>query len=385
MKVLVSTICFSVCCRMDRPLALIAQESEVHMEGVKPVEIEAIPNQFYQSTEQEEREEGKTLSSEGGVTESEQTEKTRATSPNNRSEAVAASGVDSRPQQSEGGTARHEVGGNGEGESGTPVMAHAESSTSDSKDGAKLEGVSTGDDGDGNISVMDRDAPQRVEEEREADTGVEKSSETSVERDEKKDGGDGVAAAVSPSEARQPEKPQATIVQEEVPSTVVKLSEGLKQSQTQVSAPFVATVGVSGLRANAVSVPMVTHVPVVKSGLKPINIQKEREKIALMSAEKLTVSQVEMLSGREPRQVEIHSMLRGPITVGDGGVMSARSPQVAIISPMLSGGGEMQHTVEGRGSSAGGSVDAKKHTSTVVIDLSQDDEEDSRKTGEFSV
>jgi len=125
---------------------------------------------------------------------------------------------------------------------------------------------------------------------------------------------------------------------------------------------------------------MVTHVPVVKSGLKPINIQKEREKIALMSAEKLTVSQVEMLSGREPRQVEIHSMLRGPITVGDGGVMSARSPQVAIISPMLSGGGEMQHTVEGKGSSAGGSVDAKKHTSTVVIDLSQDDEEDSRKT-----
>lgn len=370
---------------MDRPLALIAQESEVHMEGVKPVEIEAIPNQFYQSTEQEEREEGKTLSSEGGVTESEQTEKTRATSPNNRSEAVAASGVDSRAQQSEGGTARHEVGGTGEGESGTPVTAHTERSTSDSKDGAKLEGVSTGDDGDGNVSVMDRDAPQRVEEEREADTGVEKSSETSVERDEKKDGGDEIAAAVSPSEARQPEKPQATVVQEEVPSTVVKLSEGLQQSQTQVSAPFVATVGVSGLRANAVSVPMVTHVPVVKSGLKPINIQKEREKIALMSAEKLTVSQVEMLSGREPRQVEIHSMLRGPITVGDGGVLSARSPQVAIISPMLSGGGEMQHTVEGRGSSAGGSVDAKKHTSTVVIDLSQDDEEDSRKTGELSV
>lgn len=362
---------------MDRPLALIAQESEVHMEGVKPVEIEAIPNQFYQSTEQEEREEGKTLSSEGGVTESEQTEKTRATSPNNRSEAVAASGVDSRAQQSEGRT--------GEEESGTPVTVHAESGRSDSKDDAKLEGVSTGDDGDGNISVMDHDAPQRVEEEREADTGVEQSSETSVERDEKKDGGDGVAAAVSPSEARQPEKPQATVVQEEVPSTVVKLSEGLKQSQTQVSAPFVATVGVSGLRANAVSVPMVTHVPVVKSGLKPINIQKEREKIALMSAEKLTVSQVEMLSGREPRQVEIHSMLRGPITVGDGGVVSARSPQVAIISPMLSGGGEMQHTVEGRGSSAGGSVDAKKHTSTVVIDLSQDDEEDSRKTGEFSV
>lgn len=370
---------------MDRPLALIAQESEVHMEGVKPVEIEAIPNQFYQSTEQEEREEGKTLSSEGGVTESEQTEKTQATSPNDRSEAVAAGGVDSRAQQSEGGTAKHDVGGTGEGESGTPVTVHAESGTSDSKDGAKMEGVSTGDDGDGNISVMDRDAPQRVEEEREADTGVEKSSETSVERDEKKDGGDEIAAAVSPSEARQPEKPQATVVQEEVPSTVVKLSEGLKQSQTQVSAPFVATVGISGLRANAVSVPMVTHVPVVKSGLKPINIQKEREKIALMSAEKLTVSQVEMLSGREPRQVEIHSMLRGPITVGDGGVMSARSPQVAIISPMLSGGGEMQHTVEGRGSSAGGSVDAKKHTSTVVIDLSQDDEEDSRKTGELSV
>jgi len=342
------------------------------------VEIEAIPNQFYQSTEQEGREEGKTLSSDGGVTESEQTEKTQATSPNDRSEAVAASGVDSRAQQSGGGTARHDVGGTGEGESGTPVMAHVESSTSDSKDGAKLEGVSTGDDGGGNVSVMDRDAPQRVEEEREAGTGVEKSSETSVER------GDGVAAAVSPSEARQPEKPQATVVQEEVPSTVVKLSEGLKQSQTQVSAPFVATVGVSGLRANAVSVPMVTHVPVVKSGLKPINIQKEREKIALMSAEKLTVSQVEMLSGREPRQVEIHSMLRGPITVGDGGV-SARSPQVAIISPMLSGGGEMQHAVEGRGSSAGGSVDAKKHMSTVVIDLSQDDEEDSRKTGEFSV
>lgn len=370
---------------MDRPLALIAQESEVHMEGVKPVEIEAIPNQFYQSTEQEEREEGKTLSSEGGVTESEQTEKTQATSPNDRSEAVAAGGVDSRAQQSEGGTAKHDVGGTGEGESGTPVTVHAESGKSDSKDGAKMEGVSTGDDGDGNISVMDRDAPQRVEEEREADTGVEKSSETSVERDEKKDGGDEIAAAVSPSEARQPEKPQATVVQEEVPSTVVKLSEGLKQSQTQVSAPFVATVGISGLRANAVSVPMVTHVPVVKSGLKPINIQKEREKIALMSAEKLTVSQVEMLSGREPRQVEIHSMLRGPITVGDGGVMSARSPQVAIISPMLSGGGEMQHTVEGRGSSAGGSVDAKKHTSTVVIDLSQDDEEDSRKTGELSV
>lgn len=371
---------------MDRPLALIAQESEVHMEDVKPVEIEAIPNQFYQSTEQEGREEEKTLSSEGGVTESEQTEKTQATSPNDRSEAVAASGVDSRAQQSEGGTARHEVRGRtGEGESGTPVTAHAESGTSDSKDGAKLEGVSTGDDGVGNVSVMDHDAPQRVEEEREADTGVEKSSETSVERDEKKDGGDGVAAAVSPLEARQPEKPQATIVQEEVPSTVVKLSEGLKQLQTQVSAPFVATVGVSGLRANAVSVPMVTHVPVVKSGLKPINIQKEREKIALMSAEKLTVSQVEMLSGREPRQVEIHSMLRGPITVGDGGVVSARSPQVAIISPMLSGGGEMQHTVEGRGSSAGGSVDAKKHMSTVVIDLSQDDEEDSRKTGEFSV
>ena len=354
------------------------------MEGVKPVEIEAILNQFYQAPGQGGTEE-KPPSSDGRATESEQTGETRSTSPSNRSDAVATSGVDSQAQQSEGETAGHEVpkvgggGGTEDGETGTLDSAHTESGTSDSKDGTKLEGPSTPGDGGGDI-------PPKGEEEMETDTSgkrVEKSSETSVEGDEKKNGVDGLATvAAAPSEAQQPEKPrelEVTVAQDTIPSKAMEVVENLKQSQAQVSALF---EGVSGLRANAVPVPMVAHVPVVKSGLKPVNIQKEREKIALMSAEKLTVSQVEMLSGREPRQVEIQSMLRGPMTLGDGGIMSARSPQVAIISPMLSGGGGTQHTAEGRGGGGGG-VDIKKHMSTVVIDLSQDDDEDSRKTGEF--
>ena len=339
---------------MDRLLLLTAEESRVNMEDVKLLTIQTVSNQFYKPSEQKAGEEGKEQSTGDAGLATESSVKPSALSPSGESEAMNASAVDSQTeseaiQQREGTMAKDEAaevgegGGNQEGGS-----APVESSGSCSKDEEKPK--SNDDSLNDGVPQKDKEATSSEKEK-----GGKEDTKTSA-----------VIASGALSTSHSGTSKTAVITQASPSPEAVELTENLKQSQAQVSALLVAAKGTAQPQTYVVPVPMVTHVPVVKSGLKPnINIQKEREKIAIMSAEKLKVGQVEMLSGHEPKPVEICSAVQE--TMDRGAIASARTPQVAVISPMLS-----RETMEGRSGSTGGSV--KKQADVTVIDLSQDEE-----------
>ena len=339
---------------MDRLLLLTAEESRVNMEDVKLLTIETVSNQFYKPSERKAVEEGKEQSTGDAGLATESSEKPSALSPNGEPEAMNASAVDSQTesevvQQREGTMAKDEApevgegGGNQEGGS-APAVSSPTGSCSKDEEKPKSNDDSLND----GVPQKDKEATSNEKEERQ-------NTKTSA-----------AIASGALSTSHSGTSKTAVITQASPSPETVELTENLKQSQAQVSALLVAAKGTSQPQTYVVPVPMVTHVPVVKSGLKPsINIQKEREKIAIMSAEKLKVGQVEMLSGHEPKPVEICSAVQE--TMDRGAIASARTPQVAVISPMLS-----RETMEGKSGSTGGSV--KKQADVTVIDLSQDEE-----------
>ena len=359
---------FLIYTRMDRLVLLTAEESRVNMEDVKLVTIETISNQFFQPSEQKAREEGKEPSTGDADLATEPSEKAPAVSPSGQSEAVKASAVDSQTdslavQQSEGTTAKDvaaevEGGGGGgvarEGEKAPVVFSPTGSSSKEEK-----EQKSNDDPNDG-VPQKDKATSNKTDEDKN-----EESTKTSA-----------TLASGTPFALQTGGTSKTAVVMQGSPSPeTVELTENLKQSQAQVSALLVAAKGTTQPQTYVVPVPVVTHVPVVKSGPKPsINIQKEREKIAIMSAEKLKVGQVEMLSGHEPKPVEICSAVQE--TMDRNAVTIARSPQVAVISPMLS-----RETVEGKSGSTEGDGSVKKQADAVVIDLSREGE-DGRKSSE---
>ena len=350
---------FLVYTRMDRLVLLTAEESRVNMDDVKLVTIERVSNQFFQPSEQKAREEGKEPSTGDADLATEPSEKAPAVSPSGQSEAVNASAVDSQTessavQQSEGTVAKDvaaEVEGGGGGRGATQEGEKASPTGSSSKDEEKQK---SNDDSNDGVPQKDKVTSNKTEEDKN-----EESMKTS-------------ATIASQTGAT---SKTAVVMQGSPSPETVELTENLKQSQAQVSALLVAAKGTTQPQTYVVPVPVVTHVPVVKSSPKPsINIQKEREKIAIMSAEKLKVGQVEMLSGHEPKPVEICSAVQE--TMDRSAVTIARSPQVAVISPMLS-----RETVEGKSGSTGGDGSVKKQADAVVIDLSREGE-DGRKSSE---
>jgi len=344
---------------MDRLVLLTAEESRVNMDDVKLVTIERVSNQFFQPSEQKAQEEGKEPSTGDADLATEPSEKAPAVSPSGQSEAVNASAVDSQTessavQQSEGTVAKDvaaEVEGGGGGRGATQEGEKASPTGSSSKDEEKQKSNDNSNDG---VPQKDKVTSNKTEEDKN-----EESMKTS-------------ATIASQTGAT---SKTAVVMQGSPSPETVELTENLKQSQAQVSALLVAAKGTTQPQTYVVPVPVVTHVPVVKSSPKPsINIQKEREKIAIMSAEKLKVGQVEMLSGHEPKPVEICSAVQE--TMDRSAVTIARSPQVAVISPMLS-----RETVEGKSGSTGGDGSVKKQADAVVIDLSREGE-DGRKSSE---
>lgn len=350
---------FLIYTRMDRLVLLTAEESRVNMDDVKLVTIERVSNQFFQPSEQKVQEEGKEPSTGDADLATEPSEKAPAVSPSGQSEAVNASAVDSQTessavQQSEGTVAEDvaaEVEGGGGGRGATQEGEKASPTGSSSKDEEKQK---SNDDSNDGVPQKDKVTSNKTEEDKN-----EESMKTS-------------ATIASQTGAT---SKTAVVMQGSPSPETVELTENLKQSQAQVSALLVAAKGTTQPQTYVVPVPVVTHVPVVKSSPKPsINIQKEREKIAIMSAEKLKVGQVEMLSGHEPKPVEICSAVQE--TMDRSAVTIARSPQVAVISPMLS-----RETVEGKSGSTGGDGSVKKQADAVVIDLSREGE-DGRKSSE---
>ena len=353
---------------MDRLVLLTAEESRVNMDDVKLVTIERVSNQFFQPSEQKAREERKEPSTGDADLVTEPSEKAPAVSPSGQSEAVKASAVDLQTdslavQQSEGTTAKAEAaevegeGGGGvtqEGEKNPAVSSPTGSSSKDEKE------QKSNDDSNDGVPQKDKATSNKTDEDKN-----EESTKTSA-----------TLASGTPSALHTGGTSKTAVVMQGSPSPeTVELTENLKQSQAQVSALLVAAKGTTQPQTYVVPVPVVTHVPVVKSSPKPsINIQKEREKIAIMSAEKLKVGQVEMLSGHEPKPVEICSAVQE--TMDRSAVTIARSPQVAVISPMLS-----RETVEGKSGSTGGDGSVKKQADAVVIDLSREGE-DGRKSSE---
>ena len=344
---------------MDQLLLLTAEESRVNMEDVQLLTIETVSNQFFKPSEQKAGEEGKEQSTEDAGLATESSEKPSAMSPSVQSEAMNASAVDSKTeskavQHREATMAEDEaaeVAVNQEGGS-APVVSSP--TGSGSKDEEKPKSNDSLNDG---VPQKDEEATSNEKEE----GGKEESAKMSA-----------TIASGALSTSHTGTSKTAVITQASPSPETVELTENLKQSQAQVSALLVAAKGTAQPQTYVVPVPMVTHVPVVKSGPKPsINIQKEREKIAIMSAEKLKVGQVEMLSGHEPKPVEICSAVQE--TVDRGAIASARTPQVAVISPMLS-----RETIEGKSGSTGS---VKKQADVAVIDLSQD-EEGGRKSSE---
>ena len=358
---------FLVYTRMDRLVLLTAEESRVNMEDVKLVTIETISNQFFQPSEQKAREEGKEPSTGDADLATEPSEKAPAVSPSGQSEAVKASAVDSQTdslavQQSEGTTAKDvaaEVEGGGGGVAQEGEKAPVVSSPTGSSSKNEKEQKSNDDPNDG-VPQKDKATSNKTDEDKN-----EESTKTSA-----------TLASGTPFALQTGGTSKTAVVMQGSPSPeTVELTENLKQSQAQVSALLVAAKGTTQPQTYVVPVPVVTHVPVVKSGPKPsINIQKEREKIAIMSAEKLKVGQVEMLSGHEPKPVEICSAVQE--TMDRSAVTIARSPQVAVISPMLP-----RETVEGKSGSTEGDGSVKKQADAVVIDLSREGE-DGRKSSE---
>lgn len=347
---------------MDQLLLLTAEESRVNMEDVQLLTIETVSNQFFKPSEQKAREEGKEQSTGDAGLATESSGKPSAMSPSVQSEAMNASAVDLQTeseavQQREATMAEDEAAEVGEGggnQEGGSAPAVSSPTGSGSKDEEKLKSNDSLNDG---VPQKDGQATSNEKEE----GGKEESAKMSA-----------TIASGALSTSHTGTSKTAVITQASPSPETVELTENLKQSQAQVSALLVAAKGTAQPQTYVVPVPMVTHVPVVKSGPKPsINIQKEREKIAIMSAEKLKVGQVEMLSGHEPKPVEICSAVQE--TVDRGAIASARTPQVAVISPMLS-----RETIEGKSGSTGS---VKKQVDVAVIDLSQD-EEGGRKSSE---